>query len=173
MNKDNKLISLVLVILLGALVQVVLAAGDAKDAPHTAAIEFSKSYFYMDPDMADRLCNGGVTEDEVDMVGDYLYRQTMEAAARGFELKRLRKSFSHIHTNTVDMTKDSATVNISGTTRTIINPVFGWVGKMFFLTTSDAVETALDVVKEDGVWKVCGEPFALSAAVPETDEDEE
>ena len=173
MNKDNKLISLVLVILLGALVQVVLAAGDAKDAPNTAAIAFSKAYFNMNPDMADRLCNGGVTEDEVDMVGNFLYSQTMHAAARGFELKRLRKSFSHIRTETVDMTKDSATVNISGTTRTIINPVFGWVGKMFFLTTPDTVETTLEMVKEDGVWKVCGEPFALSAAVPETDEDDE
>ena len=172
MKQDNRLISIVMVILLGAMLQVVLAAGDSKDAPHSAAIEFSKAYFYMDADMADRLCNGGVTEDEVDMVGNYLYGQTMEAAARGFELKRLRKSFSHIATNTVDMTEDAATVNISGTTRTIINPVFGWVGKMFFITTSDTVETSLDVVREDGVWKVCGEPFALSAAVPEEDEEE-
>ncbi|MFH1983793.1 MAG: hypothetical protein ABIL58_18285 [Pseudomonadota bacterium] len=167
MKQDNRLATLILIVIFGAMVQVVLAAGDGKDAPYKAATEFTQKYFYLDPSMADQMCNAGVTEDDVDMVDNYLYAKQMEASARGYDVTRLRKSFSHIKTQTVDMTNESATVHISGTARTIINPVFGWFGKMFFITTPEHLEATLDLVKEDGKWKVCGEPLTLSAVVAE------
>jgi len=167
MKQDNRLATLILIVIIGAMVQVVMAAGDGKDAPYKAATTFAQKYFYLDAGMADQMCNAGVTEDDVDMVDDYLYAKKMEAAARGYDISRLRKSFTHVSTRTVDMNGESATVHISGTARTIINPLFGWFGKMFFITTPEHVEATLEVVKEDGKWKVCGAPFALSAVVPE------
>jgi hypothetical protein len=167
MKQDNRLAALVLVLIFGAMIQLVMAAGDGKNAPYTAATTFAQKYFYLDPSMADQLCNAGVTDDDVDMVDNYLYAKRTEAASRGYDIIRLRKSFSHIKTRTVDMDNDSATVHISGTTRTIINPLFGWFGKMFFITTPEHVDATLEVVKEDGVWKVCGEPFTLSAKAAE------
>lgn len=172
MKQDNRLASLVLILIFGAMVQVVMAAGDSKSAPYAAATEFAKNYFYLDPAMADQICNAGVTEDDVDMVDNYLYAKRTEAASRGYDISRLRKSFTHVKTQTVDMDEGAATVHISGTTRTIINPVFGWVGKMFFITRPEHVEATLEVVKEDGKWKVCGEPFTLTAVVVEIEETE-
>lgn len=167
MKQDNRLAALILILIFGAMIQVVMAAGDGKNAPYTAATTFAQNYFYLDPSMADQMCNAGVTDDDVDMVDNYLYAKRTEATARGYDISRLRKSFSHIQTRTVDMDGNSATVHISGTTRTIINPLFGWFGKMFFMTTPEHVEATIDVVKEGGVWKVCGEPFALSAMTAE------
>jgi len=167
MKQDNRLASLILIVIFGAMVQVVLAAGDGKDAPYAASKAFAKKYFYLDASMADHLCNAGVTDDDVDMVDNYIHSQRMAAESRGYDITRFRKSFSHIKTTTTDMDGDSATVHISGTTRTIINPLFGYVGKMFFITSPEHVEATFEVVKEDGKWKVCGEPFALSAAAPE------
>ena len=131
MSQDSKM-ALGGVLLLGILLQLIMVAADTRNTPTDAAIAFSKAYFGLCPELAQTMANNGVNEDEIDVADAYLHKMYLEAAARGYELKRLRKSFSHIHTKTIAKDANTATIHISGQTRTIINPVFGFVGKIFF-----------------------------------------
>ena len=164
MSQDSKA-ALITVVILGALLQIILAAGDAKTTPYETAIKFSKAYFGLCPSLSEMMVNNGVNEDEVDVADAYLYSKYTEAAARGFEAKRLSRSFSNIHTQTVFDGADKATVHISGTTRIMINPLYGFVAKIFFITTPTDVEETIELVKEDGQWKVSNLPFGLADAV--------
>jgi len=164
MSQDSKM-ALGGVLLLGILLQLIMVAADTRNTPHDAAVAFSKAYFGLYPELAQTMANNGVNEDEVDVADAYLHSKYLEAAARGYELKRLRKSFSNIHTKTIAKDATTTTIQISGTTRTIINPVFGFVGKIFFITSPTKVEETINLVKENGKWKVSGQPFDLAGAV--------
>ena len=162
MAQDNRLIPLLVVVLIGAFAQVLFAAADCKDTPYRAAVAFSKAYFALDESMADRMCNDGVTEDEVNLVRSYLNAKYSEAASRGYRMERLKNMLSQIHTKTVATGADSAEVHLTGTIQNGINPLFWWVGKLFKLTHPSQVEETLELVKADGKWKVCGQPFTLA-----------
>jgi len=164
MSQDSKL-ALVGVLALGILLQLILAGMDTKDTPHGAAIAFSKAYFGLCPELAQTMANQGVNEDEIDMADAYLHSKYIEASARGYHIKRLRKSFSHIRTKTIARDAKSATVHISGTTRISPNPVFGFVAKIFYLNSPMEVEETINLVKENGKWKVIGQPFEMADAV--------
>jgi hypothetical protein len=164
MSQDSK-IALVTVVMIGSLLQIILAAGDTRETPYGAAIAFSKAYFGLSPDLAQTMANNGINADEVDVAEAYLYSKSVEAADRGYDISRLRRMFYNIHTKTIAQDAATATVHISGTTRIAINPVFGFVGKLFFLTSPTDVEETIELVKEGGKWKVAGQPFALADAV--------
>lgn len=163
MSQDSK-IALVTVLMIGSLLQIILAAGTAQNTPHEAAIAFSKAYFGLYPELAATLVNNGIDEDEIDVAGDYLYDKSVEAAARGYHISRLNRMLYNIHTETIARDASTATVKISGTTRVAINPVFGFVGKLFFLTTPvDFKDKKLNLVKEGGNWKVTTEALETLA----------
>lgn len=164
MSQDSKL-ALGAVLLVGVLLQLILVGADTRDTPHDAAIAFSKAYFSLCPELAQTMANNGVNEDEIDVADAYLHSKYLEASARGYEIKRLRKSFTHIRTKTIARDEKSATVHISGTTRIPINPVFGFVAKIFFITSPMDVEETINLVNEKGKWKVTGQPFDLADAV--------
>ena len=164
MSQDSK-IALVTVLMIGTLLQIILAAGAAKDSPHEAAIAFTKAYFGLCPDLAATMTNNGMDEDENDVAGDYLYDKSTEAAARGYDISRLSRMFYNIHTKTISKDAATAAVEIHGTVRIAINPVFGFVGKLFFLTEpADFKEKkVLNLVKENGKWKVTPEAINILA----------
>jgi hypothetical protein len=166
MSQDSK-IALVTVIIIGTLVQIILAAADTRDTPYGAAIAFSKAYFGLCPELAQTMANNGINEDDVDMADAYLYNKYVEAAARGYHISRLNRMLSNVHTKTTMQDASTATVEISGTTRIAINPLFGFVGKIFFLTTpTDFEHKKLNLVKEGGKWKVTSEGLlTLAGAV--------
>ena len=164
MSQDSKL-ALVGVLALGILLQLIFAGMDTRDTPHDAAIAFSKAYFGLCPELAQTMANNGVNEDDIDVADAYLHSKYLEASARGYQIKRLRKSFTHIRTKTIARDAKSATVHISGATRISPNPVFGFVAKIFFLTSPMDVEETINLVKEKGKWKVTGLPFDMAAAV--------
>ena len=164
MSQDSK-IALITVVIIGTLLQIILAAGDTRETPYGAAIAFSKAYFGLCPDLAQTMANNGINADEVDVADAYLYSKSVEAAGRGYPTNRLSKMLYNIHTKTIAQGASTATVHISGTTRFAINPVFGFVGKLFFLTSPTDVEETINLVKEGGKWKVAGQPFALADAV--------
>jgi hypothetical protein len=164
MSQDSK-VALLTVIMIGTLVQIILTAGDTRETPYNAAIAFSKSYFGLCPDLALRMVNNGADEDEVNVADTYLHNRALEAASRGYHISRLSKMLYNIHTRTIARDSSTATVHISGTTRISINPLFGFVGKLFFLTSPADIEETLELVKEDGKWKVSGRPFELADAV--------
>ncbi len=164
MSQDSK-IALVTVIIIGTLLQIILTAGDTRETPYGAAIAFSKAYFGLCPDLALTMANNGLNGDEVDVADAYLHSRQVEAAARGYHISRLRKMLSGIHTKTTVRDASTATVHLTGTTRISINPLYGFVGKLFFLTSPTDVEETINLVKEGGKWKVSGQPFALADAV--------
>ena len=164
MSQDSK-IALVTVIMIGVLIQIILAAGDARETPYGTAVTFSKAYFGLQPDLATYMENNGLNEDEVNVADNYLYSKYKEAASRGYRIIRLKKMLYKIHTRTTVQDASRATVHVTGTTRIAINPLFGFVGKLFFLTSPTDIEETLELVKENGKWKVSGLPFALADAV--------
>ena len=164
MSQDSK-VALVTVIMIGTLLQIILAAGSTRDTPYGAAVAFSKAYFGLCPELAHTMVNNGLNEDEIDMADAYLYSKFVQAADRGYDISRLRRIFYNIHTHTTLQDANTATVHLSGTTRISINPLYAFVGKLFFITSPTDVKTEIEVVKEDGKWKVSGQPFALGDAV--------
>jgi hypothetical protein len=164
MSQDSK-VALVTVIILGTLVQIILTAADYRETPYGAAIAFSKAYFGLSPELAQSMTNNGINEDDVNVAETYLHKKYVEAAARGYHVKRLKRMLYNIHTRTIARNASTATVHISGTTRIAINPLYGFVGKLFSLTSPTDVEETINLVKEGSKWKVSGQPFALAGAV--------
>jgi hypothetical protein len=68
-----------------------------------------------------------------------------------------------LHVDTISLEDDFATVRITGKTRTAINPVFMVIGKLFHLGEYHPVDLTLDMVKEKGKWRVCGEVPGLNS----------
>jgi hypothetical protein len=163
MDKNNMSTPIVLVILAGILIQVILGLGDSRPMPHRTAIAFSKAYFQLDPNMSSFLCTELLGDEENDLVAALRNRRFDEARERGFPASTMKAALSHVESRT-ELSPDGgkAAVHITAERRTAINPVFAWVAKLFFLGTSQPVEETIELVREDGAWKVCGNPFGLA-----------
>jgi len=74
----------------------------------------------------------------------------------------VRKMVTHLETETVAQNDESATIHLAGHSRTCINPVFTYIAKLFHIGQQYTFEETLNLIKEDGQWKVCGTPFGLS-----------
>jgi hypothetical protein len=144
----------VVLVVLFVVLQPVLVVLDGRQTPASVAKRFVEDYYYLDPDMEKWLCAQLV---EAQWVDNYLQGKAEEAAQRGFGRPYLRQLFTHIHVHTVAAQADSAVVEVKGTTRTAINPAFMVVGKIFGIGQEYKVETAINLVKEDGRWRVCNQ----------------
>jgi len=161
MFKNGSYVPLAGVVLLGVLLQVVLIFSACSHAPHEAAIAFAEAYFKLDPDMAEYLCQESRVVDDTDTVQAYLFTRRQQARQRGFEKAFLKSKLYHVITHTTFVDDDSARVALSADRRTAINPAYAWVAKLFHIGGTYPLRATLDVVKEDGRWKVCGRPFDL------------
>lgn len=161
MEKKSNSTAIALTLVLALFLQVVFALASTSDSPGKAVIEFSEAYFKLDPAMADRICEERKVVDDVDVVEQYLYLSAQEAKARGFDIGWLKKGLYHVETTTFARGENEAKVQIRGALRTRMNPVFAWVAGIFRLGETEHLEDVIDVVKEDGKWKVCGTLFAL------------
>lgn len=163
MSSDGKFLTIAAVIIVALILQVLLIAIDHHDSPGEAAVEFSKAYFKLDDeDMRIRLCDEISGNEGDDVVSDYLYRVAEQARSEGFDVSWMKMVLFNIKTET-DMVDDNvAEVRINCKRRRAVNPLYALVAKIFFLGETYKVEEILTLVKEDGLWKVCGEPFALT-----------
>jgi len=162
MEKGLNNFVLVSTLILGFLVQVIFSYADTIDTPSKAAVKFSKAYFKLDPGMAKYLCTGLASEDEADVVGNFLYSASREARDRGFGINYLKSYLYEIKTETLTQSEDSARVRIHCKRRKSINPIYAIVAKIFFIGNTYTVDEVIDMIKEDGKWKVCGNPFSLT-----------
>ena len=162
MTQSSKYGPLVVVIMLGIILQVLLAFASSASTPYSAAVAFTKAYFKLDPSMADYLCEESKTVDDMDTVAGVIYQAASAAKARGFEKKYVKSQLYDIVTETVYTSDTEATVTISALRRTSINPIYAWVAKLFHIGGTYPFEATLDVIKEDGAWKVCTDPLDLS-----------
>ena len=161
MDSGSKFLTFTSVIMLGLILQVVLAVADQRDNPEKAAVEFAEAYFWLDASMADRLCKQLSQPSENGVVENYLQRVDQEARAMGFQFNYMKQGIFHIQTQTTLKDVDTAEVRFKGERRRTINPVFGLVARWFSLGETHPVEETLTLVREGGRWKVCGKPFRL------------
>lgn len=150
-------------IVIGIILQVALAAADNPQTPYRAVMNFTKAYFALDPGMAKYLCKD-IASAETDPVDQHIHQATMDAKARGFGVSYVRSIAYDVITQTIKQDDKSAQVRITGKRRTCIHPVFATVAKLFQLGETYRFDETINLVKEDGQWKVCGKLFALPAA---------
>ena len=157
----SKYVPLLVVICIGIIVQVLLIPLDCINKPYKTAVDFTEAYLRIDPSMANYLCEDSKTIDDIDTVAQYVYHMTKQARDRGFDKSYLKSKLYHVMTYTTYLGDSEATVSISAERRTAINPVFALVAKLFHIGETHPFDETLEIVKEDGRWKVCGSPLSL------------
>ena len=161
MGSNSKLPIIAAVIVVAFILQIILIAADHHESPGKAAVAFSKAYFKLNKDMEKRLCRDITEDGESDVVNDYLYRVADQAKSEGFDFSWMKMALSHIETETQMVEENVAEVRINCHRRRAVNPVYALVANIFSLGETHEVEEILTLVKEDDLWKVCGEPFEL------------
>jgi len=161
MGKNRNVPKIAAVIVAAFILQIILATADQHELPANAAVEFSKAYFKLSDGMEKRLCSEITEDGESDVVDDYLNRMADQARSEGFDPSWMKMAMLHIETETQMLDDNVAEVRINCNRRRAVNPVFALVAKLFSLGETYQVEETLTLVKEDDLWKVCGEPFAL------------
>lgn len=161
-GKNVRIIGAVIVIAV-ILQGILVLVGLEGDTPAKAAVDFTKAYFMLDgSSMTENLCSEIAEDEEVDIVDEYLHHVAGQAISTGFSKSYMRNQLSHIETEIKITDENNAEVRITGDRMRSINPVYAFVGKLFFLIETHKVDETLALVKEDGQWKVCGKPFLLS-----------
>jgi len=152
-----------MVFVIAMFLQVVFAFADGVETPTRAAVEFSKAYYRLDPAMANRLCEDLRSDEEIDLVEQLIHRNTEEARKRGFQMSWMKRKLYHIETTTISRDENMATIHLTGVVRMEINPVFAWVASIFSLGDTHDVDHVLELVNENGRWKVCGSVGRLTS----------
>jgi hypothetical protein len=146
------------------ILQAVLILSSVKlNDPADVAVDFTKAYFMLDgTSMTENLCRE-ISEDEgADIVGGYLFHTAEQAKAMGFSPGYMKNQLAGVHTETNIMDQTNAKVRVTGERLRSINPIFAFVGRLFFLIETHKFDETLTLVKEEGKWRVCGRPFLLS-----------
>jgi len=147
-------------IVIGIILQVALAAADNPQTPYRAVMDFTKAYFALDPGMANYLCKD-IASAETNPVDQHIHQATMDAKTRGFGVSYVRSAVYDVITQTLKQDDKTAQVRIHGKHRTCIHPVFATVAKLFQIGEAYRFDETINLVKENGQWKVCGKLFAL------------
>ncbi|MBW2568539.1 MAG: hypothetical protein JRE47_04035 [Deltaproteobacteria bacterium] len=165
MAQDNKISIItmtVIVIVIAFVLQVVFVFADNKDAPYRAVVDFSKAYFWLDKSMDKRLCDAQRTINGVNVVDEYIRRVTSNAKENGWSLNYMKSIIYHIETHTLSKNDSNAVVRLTCYKKKAINPLFPIVAKIFRLNKTSHIDETINVIKEDGKWKVCGNLFDLT-----------
>jgi hypothetical protein len=152
--------SLVLVLVIGLLAQGIFISWDGKDTPNKTAVEFVKAFYRLDPkNMEKNLCDAIKSKGFVDQ---YLQGVALSASARGFQTSYLKTSLVHLQTDVLENSGATATIRLTAKQRKSINPVYEYVGKMFFLLDESDIEQTVKLIKENNQWKECGGSMFVS-----------
>jgi len=160
MAKDNRITGVVLVVFFGIILQLLLGMADTRSTPGKTAVEFTKAYFSLDASMSEYICKELMEEDVVDK---HINQVAQDAQVLGFKLNYMRSMLYHIKTDIISEDESEAKIRITCERKRLINPVFTIVGKLFFIGETYEVDETLNIIKEDGKWKICGRAFSLSA----------
>ncbi len=159
MDRFRNLIPLVLVVLLGVLVQVALMAMQTKETPAEAAVEFTKAFYQMSPRVTDRMC-GDLLEDKT-QINDQFYNAVAEARECGFGASYPKMQLFNIHAVVLAQDGTSAQVQLHCSMKRAIHPAFAYFLRMWNMGETYHLDEVVDLVKEDGRWKVCEYDYAL------------
>lgn len=153
-NKGSLIITTVVVLLIGFVLQLMFVSADTTDTPNKAATEFTKAYFGLDSSMADRLCQDSLIVDSVNVVDKYIDGVATKAKAEGFRPFYVKNFLYHVQTNTISKDENNAKIKL---TCEIKHPLRSFFTK----ESSREIHETFDLIKEDGKWKVCGDVFSL------------
>ena len=163
MVRLSKGAGIILVLIIGFLLQLLFSVADAVDSPSKAVVQFSKAYFNLDTSIAERICKERLTSEDIDVIDQYIYLAGKEAEDRGFGINFMKNKLYHIETETISKKENEAQIRITGKIRVSINSVYPIVAKLFDIGATHEVDEIINVIKEDGKWKVCGSLFSLPA----------
>lgn len=149
-------ISIALVILLGIAFQVIFVFAETKDTPNKAAVKFAEAYFKFDPAMKSMLCSKLVDDQEQDYIAIYINESSLRANDLGYNLSYLKTGLKDIMTSTLAQGENTAVIELKAKSKYAL--------RTFFTGDRFEVHQKMDMVKEDGKWKVCGNPFFIAGA---------
>jgi hypothetical protein len=152
--KYKSAISIALVILLGIALQVVFVFAETKETPNKVAVEFAEAYFKFDPAMKYMLCSKLSDDQEQDYVAIYIHESSMRARDLGYNLSYMKTGLKDIITNTLARDETTATIELKAKSKYAL--------RTFFTGDRFEVYHKFDMIKEDGKWKVCGNPFFIA-----------
>jgi len=158
MAKDNRITGVVLVVFFGIILQLLLGMADTRSTPGKTAVEFTKAYFSLDASMSEYICKELMEEDVVDK---YIKQVAQDAQVLGFKLNYMRSMLYHIKTDIISEDESEAKIRITCERKRLINPVFTVIGKLFFIGETYEVDETLNIIKEDGKWKICNRAFSF------------
>jgi hypothetical protein len=161
MTQDNKMGNLMMVILFGVFLQAVFMFGEAKETPNKTAVKFTEAYFKLDPSMSGYLCKDLAPSEDGNIVENFIIKTQNEAAERGLGPDFMKSRLFNVETETIGKTDKEVTLKLSAERIVAINPLYALVSKLFRLGKTYKVEETITVAKEEGRWKVCGNPFSM------------
>jgi hypothetical protein len=161
MNGVNRFILVSASIAAGICFQLLLVWADTRVTPEKVVVEFSKAYFKLDPKMGRWIASERKMVDDVDLVQKHFANIQTEAIERGVSINWLKSRLSQIQAYTMNETDDRLQVRIIAKRRTAINPVYAAVAQLFGIGNVYPVDEVIDVVEEDGQWKVTGQLFSF------------
>jgi hypothetical protein len=144
---------------LAVILQLALVALDCSQTPAKVARNFAEAYYLLDADMEKHVCRALKEEDTG--IGNYLYGKQLEASQRGLAFSYLRHKLVSAHLEMVESSDATAKIRLTGQSRVCVNPAFMLVGKLFQIGRDHPVDETIDLVKEEGRWRVCGGSFDL------------
>ncbi len=157
MAKTNMIISFALVILLAVFFQVLFVFADTRETPERAAREFAEAYVnYNREALVNRLCETNLIVDGANVVDAYLHRQAQRAKSLGYSLFWMKDCLYHLEMEILSSGNSQARIHLTAERKSPLRRFFG--GK------TQHVDETLDLVREEGKWKVCGGPFSLPEA---------
>jgi len=158
----NKYLPIAVAIIIGIFLQGILVLADCKGTPQKAAVEFVKAYYRLDPSMSALLCKKYTAKDDAGVVKNYIRKASKEAGDRGLNINYMKNILYGIETHTHRIDDVTAEVRLIAKRRRSINPVYALIAKFFLIGDTHKVDQLIQVVKEDGKWKVCSSLFSVS-----------
>lgn len=161
MGSGNKILPWAALVILFVSFQAVFILADCQSSAPQSAEAFIRAYFALEPSVGDMVCSDLFEDGANDPVGHFFDNVAEEARELGHSLKYMRTQMMSMHVEMVTQTEDAAVVHVSGTRRRNINPVFTFIARLplFNLGKTFPVEKTLEMVKEDGRWRVCSDMF--------------
>ncbi|MGD9973162.1 MAG: hypothetical protein AB7S77_08895 [Desulfatirhabdiaceae bacterium] len=153
--------ALTLILMLTVFLQIVFIFADTRDAPDKAVRQFTSMYYKLDPAMTSLMCENLISDDE-NVVENYIQKAGIEASERGFDISYLKLQLYNVRTHIIKCDDTSAMIRITGEMKRGINPLFSYVGKLFFIGKTYPLDQTVNVIRENGKWKVCQGFFTAS-----------
>ena len=176
-NNGDKIIVFVLTGLIMVFLQVLFIFADTQDTPTKAAIEFTKAYLCVDRDSMDNLLsNKAKVVNDVNILDKYINNVSKEAQSRGFGLNFYTKEKIYdVETKIISSSHNKAKIRLIGVKKSPLRAFFAsqYEGKSkehdkilnllgkFTGESSQTIDEVIDLVKEDGKWKVSESPFSF------------